>query len=99
MSYKRNNRRRQWDDRRPRNRRNDRPKNIPKSRRPSHLTVVVREGEHPDRAIKRFLKKTKKLRIVEEYKNRQYFEKPSVKRRRDKLKREETIRKANRKDK
>jgi small subunit ribosomal protein S21 len=98
MSYKKSNRRRQWDDRRPRNRRNDRPNNIPKGRRPSHLTIVVREGEHPDRAIKRFLKKTKKLRIVEEYKNRQYYEKPSVKRRRDKLKRKETIRKANRKD-
>ncbi len=100
MSYNRNNdRRRQWEDRRPRRRRNDRPKYVPKSSRPSHLTVVVREDEHPDRAIKRFLKKTKKLRIVEEYKNRQYFEKPSVKKRRAKLKRAETIRKANRKDK
>jgi len=101
MSYNRNNnRRRHWEDRRGgRGRRSQSQRNLPESTRPCHLTVVVRDGEHPDRAIKRFLKKTKKLRIVEEYKNRQYFEKPSVKKRRAKLKRAETIRKASRQDK
>ena len=101
MSYNRNNKRhRQWNDSRPRRRkRNDRPKYVAKGKRPSHVTVFVREGEHPERAIKRFLKKCKKIRIVEEYKNRQYFEKPSVKRRREKMKRAETIRKAAQKNK
>ena len=101
MSYNRDSKRhRQWNDSKPKRRkRNDRPKYVAKGKRPSHVTVFVREGEHPERAIKRFLKKCKKIRIVEEYKNRQYFEKPSVKRRREKMKRAETIRKAAQKNK
>ena len=95
MSYNRNekhrkNRNRNWKND---NRQRQEPKIDTRGKSPSHVTVVVKRGEHPERAIKRFLKKCKKLRIVEEYRKRQYFEKPSEKRRRAKLKREETIRK------
>ena len=93
MSYNRNRKPRQWDDKKRRNKKVVARANM-NSKRPSNLTVVVNEDEHPDRAIKRFLKKTKKLRIVEEYKNRRYYEKPSAKRRRDRLKREKTLKKA-----
>jgi small subunit ribosomal protein S21 len=101
MSYNRNekhrrNRNRNWKND---NRQRQEPKIDTRGKSPSHVTVVVKKGEHPERAIKRFLKKCKKLRIVEEYRKRQYFEKPSAKRRRERLKREETIRKEASKDK
>tara|TARA_R100000008_G_C3453503_1_gene100579 strand:+ start:132 stop:437 length:306 start_codon:yes stop_codon:yes gene_type:complete len=101
MSYNRNekhrrNRNRNWKND---NRQRQEPKIDTRGKSPSHVTVVVKRGEHPERAIKRFLKKCKKLRIVEEYRKRQYFEKPSAKRRRERLKREETIRKEASKDK
>ncbi len=95
MSYRRNEKhrsRRDWNKNKNR-KRNDAPKIDTTGKDPSHVTVIVRRGEDPERAIKRFLKKCKKLRIVEEYRKRQYFEKPSEKRRRAKLKREEIIRK------
>jgi len=44
--------------------------------------------------IRKFIKKCKKERIVENYLDRRYYEKPSVKRRRDKIKRKENARKA-----
>jgi small subunit ribosomal protein S21 len=95
MSYRRNEKhrsKRDWNKNKNR-KRNDAPKIDTTGSDPSHVTVIVKRGEDPERAIKRFLKKCKKLRIVEEYRKRQYFEKPSEKRRRKKLKREETIRK------
>ena len=70
-----------------------------KSRRPSHVTTYVKEGEHPDRAIKRFLKKCKKEKVVEHYRKYDYYEKPSVKRHRAKVRRKALIKKANRENK
>jgi len=70
-----------------------------KGKRPSHVTVEPRDNEHIDRAIKRFLKKCKKEGIVEEYRQREYFEKPSVKRHRAKLRRLAAIRKQNQENK
>ena len=70
-----------------------------KSSRPSHVTVFPKKGEHPERAIKRFLKKCKKLKIVEEYRKREYFEKPSEKRRRMKMRRLAIIKKEAEKEK
>jgi small subunit ribosomal protein S21 len=40
-----------------------------------------RKNEDPNRFIKRFIKKCKKLGIIDEVKERKYYVKPSVKRR------------------
>tara|TARA_R110002020_G_scaffold195484_2_gene396504 strand:+ start:2007 stop:2228 length:222 start_codon:yes stop_codon:yes gene_type:complete len=48
------------------------------------VNVSVRSRGHKDnmqRMIKRFMKKCKKERIVEQYRENQYYEKPSIKRR------------------
>jgi ribosomal protein S21 len=87
MSYNRNNRNR-----------NNRQRYVPPpcGKRPSNLTVVPRHNEHPERAIKRFLKKCKKLRIIETYREKtDYFEKPSTVRRKRKIRRLRAIKKAN----
>ena len=43
--------------------------------------------------IRKFVKKCKKERIIEDYLDRRYYEKPSAKRRREKLKKKENARK------
>ena len=68
----------------------------PKGRRPSHVTVIVRPNEDPMRAIKRFLKKCKKEKIVEQYREKQYFVKPSKKRRLEEQGKKRTIQKLQR---
>ena len=67
---------------------------VPKSKRPSHVTVVPRPNEDPARTIKRFLKKCKKERIIEDYLDRRFYEKPSLKRKREKLRKIKNARKA-----
>ena len=81
MSRRRNNRHRAKDYNK--NHKKEHRINI-KSSGPSHVTVFPRKGEHPERTIKRFLKKCKKLKIVEEYRKREYYEKPTAKRKRKK---------------
>ena len=84
-----------------RNDRNNRERYIPphSGKRPSNLTVIPRPGENPERAIKRFLKKCKKLRIVETHREKtDYYEKPSVIKRRKAIRRERAIKKANQKN-
>ena len=54
------------------------------------VAVKPEKGENIERAIRRFLKKCKKLRIVENYRDRQEYVKPSklrkdAKRRRKKV--------------
>ncbi len=90
MSRRRNNRHRAKDYNK--NHKKEHRINI-KSSGPSHVTVFPRKGEHPERTIKRFLKKCKKLKIVEEYRKREYYEKPSEKRRRMKMRRLAIIKK------
>jgi len=46
------------------------------------------------RLIKRFMKKVKKERIIEDYLSRRFYEKPSVKRRKEKAKKLLNARKA-----
>ena len=92
MAYKRSNKRYRGSDH-SRQRRHEEIKTNTNGSRPSHVTVIPRKGEPPERTVKRFLKKCKKLRIVEEYRKREYFEKPSAKRRRMKLRRLATIKK------
>jgi len=48
----------------------------------NNLNIRPRRNENPEKLIKRFLKKTKKLGIVEEIKNRRQYQKPSDKKRR-----------------
>jgi len=49
---------------------------------PANLVVKPRRNENIERVIKRFNKKVKKLGIIEEYKDKQRYMKPSEKRRR-----------------
>jgi len=65
------------------------------SRRVAHVSVYANAGEHPEKTIRRFLKKCKKEKIVEQYKKNEYFEKPSVKKHRAKLKRKAAVQKVN----
>ena len=53
--------------------------------KPVNVEIVPRKGEPIERAIRRFTKKVKKEGIIEEYRNRKYYEKPSVKKRRKKI--------------
>lgn len=52
--------------------------------------VTVREGENLESAIKRFKKKVDNEGILKEFRDRQYYVKPSVRRR---LKKKEALRK------
>ena len=51
---------------------------------PANLVIKPRRNESPERLIKRFNKKIKKLGIIEEIKNRRHYIKPSEKKRRAK---------------
>ncbi len=57
------------------------------SKQNTHVNVRVKEkkGEPFERMVKRFLKKVKKERIIEQVKERRYYEKPSVTKRKEKL--------------
>ena len=68
-----------------------------KGTRPSHVTVEPKGNEPIERTIKRFLRKCKKSDINDELRKRQYYEKPSAKKRKRKLRREAVIKKANEK--
>ena len=80
------------------NNRNRRERYIPPhvGKRSSNLTVVPRHNEPIERAIKRFIKKCKKMKIIEQYRERtDYYEKPSVTRRKKGIRRKRAIQKAN----
>ena len=46
-----------------------------------NYSVKVRRNDNLERVIKRFIKKTKKLGIIDEVKERRFYVKPSEKRR------------------
>lgn len=48
-------------------------------------TVVVKEGESIDGAIRRFKRKCEKAGVLSELKKRQHYEKPSVKKKKKAL--------------
>ena len=56
-----------------------------------NVEVKLRNREETHRLIKRFLNKVKKEKIVEEVKNREYYEPPSVKRSRMKNRRKKVL--------
>jgi len=47
-----------------------------------NVKVERKEGENIERLIRRFVKRVKKEGILEEYREKMYYEKPSTKRRR-----------------
>jgi|TARA_R100000900_G_C3235261_1_gene143980 ribosomal protein S21 len=48
---------------------------------PTNVRVDIRRGEHPERLIRRFIKKCKKEKVIERYRARtDHYIKPSVKR-------------------
>ena len=53
-------------------------------RKKNNLTVVPRRNESPERLVKRFNKKVKKMGIIDEVKERRYHTKPSEAKRLDK---------------
>ena len=50
----------------------------------TNYSVKVRKKDNIERVIKRFIKKCKKLGIIDEIKDRKHYTKPSVKKRRAK---------------
>ena len=62
-------------------------------KKPSHVTVTPKKNESPERLIKRFTRKVKKERIIEEVRERRFYEKPSAKRRKKRAQRARTLQK------
>ena len=63
--------------------------------KPVNVEVTLRSVKgNQDRLLKRFMKKVKKERIIEEAKDRHYYEKPCAKRRRLNKRKKENARKA-----
>jgi len=64
--------------------------------KPVNVEITLRSVKgNQDRLLKRFMKKVKKERIIEEVKDRRHHEKPSAKRRRLNKRKKENARKAN----
>ena len=90
MAFRRNNR----NNRRRTNRHRRYEREVaPGPRKQSNVTVVARHNEPPEKLIKRFVRKCKKERIVEQVREKRYFTKPSDAKR---LKRAASIREAER---
>jgi len=63
-------------------------------KRPSNITVIPRDNEHPERAIRRFLKKCKKMKVIEIYRDKtDFYKKPSEIRRKKTIRRQRLIEK------
>ena len=64
------------------------------SKKPVHVSVKPRgRKDTPQRMIKRFLKKVKKLKILETYRESLRYEKPSEKKRKQEKKRTQVLKK------
>jgi|ETNvirnome_6_100_1030635.scaffolds.fasta_scaffold176404_1 ribosomal protein S21 len=60
----------------------------------SNLTVASKPNEHPERLIRRFLKKCKKMKILEIYRDKtEFHRKPSEIRRKKAIRRKRLIKK------
>jgi len=97
MAYNRNTKRkhnyRKYDNRKDRNNKEKRV-NV-KSSRPSNVTVYPKNNEDPMRTIKRFLKKCKNEKIVEKFREKAYFVKPSEKKRKERMRIKRLIQRSN----
>jgi len=63
------------------------------ARRAINVEITPRNNEPIERTIKRFLKKVKKEKIIENYRDRRYYEKPSVTRKKKQLQRKRVAQK------
>jgi len=64
-------------------------------KRPVNVEVHIRETKGDiNKLIRKFMKKVKKERILEDYLDKRFYEKPSVRRRREKIKKLRNARKA-----
>jgi ribosomal protein S21 len=69
--------------------------NIMSKNRPVNVEVKLRHPkDDSNKLIRKFIKKVKKEKILEEVRNRRYYEKPASKRRKAKIKKIENARKA-----
>ena len=63
--------------------------------KPVNVEVSIHECRgDTNKLIRKFIKKVKKLKILEEYRERMFYEKPSQKRRKEKAKRRRVAQKA-----
>tara|TARA_R110002074_G_scaffold60142_1_gene145893 strand:+ start:334 stop:567 length:234 start_codon:yes stop_codon:yes gene_type:complete len=63
--------------------------------RSTNVIVTLREVRgDPVRLVKKFIKKTKKEKIIEKFKSRMFYEKKSSKKRRERMRKRENIKKA-----
>ena len=60
----------------------------------THVLVVPREGEYIEKAIRKFIRKTKKAGIVDQVMKNEYYEKPSETRKRKERRRKKMIERA-----
>ena len=58
-----------------------------------NVQVQARRNEPTENLIRRFSRKVKREGVIDEVKNRMYYEKPSVKRRREKVRRKRVLKK------
>ena len=65
---------------------------------PIQVEVRPRHNEPTERLIRRFIKKVKKEGILEEVRERRYYEKPSTKRRKEKIRRKQLAQRAQEKN-
>tara|TARA_B100000123_G_C25731258_1_gene429400 strand:+ start:1841 stop:2053 length:213 start_codon:yes stop_codon:yes gene_type:complete len=65
----------------------------------SNIKVTPRKRESQDRMIRRFIKKCKKMGIVDEVKDRRFYKKPSERRNERNIKRRRALSKAKEKGK
>jgi len=64
------------------------------SKRSINIEIKPRYRDEPfERVVRRFMKKVKKERIVENYRDRMYYEKPSMKRKRERARRKKVLEK------
>jgi len=64
--------------------------------KPMNLEIVIRYPDETERMIKKFIRKSKKLGIIDECKSRRYYTKPSVKKRLKRIEAERRRRKSKR---
>jgi len=65
----------------------------------AHVKVEAKPNEPVERLIKRFMRKVKREGIIEEYKEKQYYEKPSIARKLKKIRRKKIARRLTQEEK
>ena len=68
-------------------------------RTPVHAEIYIKDQQQFERLVKKFTRKVKKSGILDEVRERRYYTKPSVKRRKKKLEKQRLINIANAKEK